>query len=46
MYKVTNVLKDGTILDSVEGIVIRQADFPELYKLLEKIRKEEMNENL
>ena len=36
---IRHILKDGTQVDSVEGIVIKQKDFPELYKIIEKMNE-------
>ena len=36
---IKHFLKDGTQVDSVEGIVIKQKDFPELYKIIEKMNE-------
>lgn len=37
--------KDGTQIDSVEGIVIKQEDFKGVYEILEKIEKRMGEEN-
>ena len=36
---IKHFLKDGTQVDSIEGIVVKQKDFPELYKLIEKMNE-------
>ena len=36
---IKHFLKDGTQVDSIDGIVVKQKDFPELYKLIEKMNE-------
>lgn len=40
MIRIHHVLKDGTEVDSVEGHVIKAADFPLLYEVMNRIQKE------
>lgn len=43
---VKHVLKDGTVLDDISGIVITREQFPEVYKILGKYKGENENEKL
>ena len=40
---VRHVLKDGRVLDDISGIVIKEEDCPEVYRVIEKIRREKRN---
>jgi hypothetical protein len=42
---IKHVLKDGTVLDDISGIVITREDNPEIYRVVEKIRKKGSGEN-
>ena len=43
---VRNVLKDGTVLDDITGHVVKRKDAPEVYEMMEQIkRKEKKNEH-
>lgn len=42
---IRHVLKDGTVLDDISGIVITREDNPEIYRVVEKIRKKGSGEN-
>lgn len=42
---IKHVLKDGTVLDDISGIVITREDNPEIYRVVEKIRKKGSWEN-
>lgn len=37
---IKHVLKDGTVLDDISGYLIKKEDCPELYRVIEKIRRE------
>ena len=36
---IKHILKNGQQVDSVAGIVLKQEDFPGIYKLIEQINK-------
>ena len=38
--QIRHVLKDGRVLDDISGIVIKKEDCPEVYRVIEKIRRE------
>lgn len=42
---IKHVLKDGTVLDDISGIVITREDNPEIYRVVEKIRKKGSGKN-
>lgn len=42
---IRHVLKDGTVLDDISGIIITREDNPEIYRVVEKIRKKERGED-
>lgn len=42
---IKHVLKDGTVLEDISGIVITPEDNPEIYRVVEKIRKKGSGEN-
>lgn len=42
---IKHVLKDGTVLEDISGIVITREDNPEIYRVVEKIRKKGSGEN-
>lgn len=37
---VKHVLRSGEVLDDISGHVIKKEDCPELYRIIEKIRRE------
>jgi hypothetical protein len=37
---VKHVLRSGEVLDDISGRVIKKEDCPELYRIIEKIRRE------
>ena len=37
---VKHVLRSGEVLDDISGIVITREDNPEIYRIIEKIRRE------
>lgn len=37
---VKHVLKNGEVLDDISGYLIKKEDCPELYRIIEKIRRE------
>ena len=41
--QIRHVLKDGRVLDDISGIVIKKEDCPEVYRVVEKIRREKRN---
>ena len=43
---VKHILKDGTVLDDISGVVITREQFPEVYKILGKYKGENENEKL
>ena len=45
MITIKHVLKDGTQLDDITGHVIKAADFPLLYEVINSIEKKEGDEN-
>ena len=40
MVNVKHVLKDGTVVDDIRGIVITQEQFPEVYEIINRIMGE------
>ena len=38
---IKHILKDGTVLEDISGIVITREDNPEIYRVVEQIRKKE-----
>ena len=36
---ITHVLKDGSRVDSVKGVVIKADQFPQVYKVIERIEE-------
>lgn len=38
---IKNILKDGTEVKDLTGIVIRESEFPTIYQIIKKIEKEE-----
>lgn len=42
---IKHVLKDGTVLEDISGIVITPEDNPEIYRVIEQIRKKERGED-
>lgn len=46
MPKITHHLKDGTVLDSIAGHVVRYDDCPDAYRILRRqIEQENRDEN-
>ena len=43
--KITHILKDGSKLDSIEGIIIKPEDCPEVYRVIKKLNKKRETEN-
>lgn len=43
---VKHVLKDGTVLDDISGVVITREQFPEVYKILGKYKGNDEDEKL
>lgn len=41
---IKHFLKDGTQVESVAGIVIKREDFPQLYKLMDRMNERIMKE--
>jgi hypothetical protein len=37
---IKHVLKDGSVVDSIEGHMIKAADYPVLYEVVNRIQKE------
>jgi hypothetical protein len=42
---IKHILKDGTVLEDISGIVIKREDNPEIYRVIEQIRKKGSGEN-
>lgn len=42
---IKHVLKDGTVLEDISGIVITREQNPEVYRVIEQIRKKGSGEN-
>lgn len=40
---IRHVLKDGRVLDDISGYLVKKEDCPELYQVVEKIRREKRN---
>ena len=43
--KVVHVLQSGEVLEDISGVVITREDNPEIYRVVEKIRKKGSGEN-
>ncbi|MCD7757862.1 MAG: hypothetical protein LUH45_06780 [Clostridiales bacterium] len=44
--RVTHILKDGTVLDSIAGHVVRYEDCPELYRLIGQMARKRKQKEL
>jgi hypothetical protein len=42
---IKHVLKDGTVLEDISGVVITREQNPEIYRVIEQIRKKGSGEN-
>lgn len=45
MIKVINVLKDGTIIEDLTGHVVRRADCPGAYEVMQNMNRKEVSKN-
>lgn len=43
---VRNILKDGTEVKDLTGIVITQTEFPQVYRIIEQIEREEKEDGI
>jgi hypothetical protein len=42
---IKHILKDGTVLEDISGIVITREQNPEVYRIIEQIRKKERDKH-
>jgi hypothetical protein len=42
---IKHILKDGTVLEDISGLVITKEQNPEVYRIIEQIRKKERGKN-
>ena len=38
--RIIHILKDGTVLDDITGHVVKMADAPEVYEILDRVKEQ------